>query len=95
MLDVLSRELITLFRQFGGLQATCCQRARNHYLIAGRGLSAPRMMGLVPGRADRQMLNRLEAWHAAPLDLGLVHQLESRPTPEQGLEPLAPSMRAS
>ena len=33
------------------------------------------------------MLYRLEAWHVAPLDLGLVHrQLESRPTPEQGLE---------
>jgi hypothetical protein len=33
------------------------------------------------------MLNRLEAWRAAPPDLGLVHrQLESRPALEQGLE---------
>src|SRR6516165_3354591 len=68
------------------LQTTCCQRARNHYLIAVRALSAPRMMGS-SRRADRQMLNRFEAWHAAPLDLGLVHrQLESRPAPKQGLE---------
>ena len=33
------------------------------------------------------MLNRLEAWRAAPPDLGFVHrQFESWPPPEQGLE---------
>src|SRR6516162_1679909 len=39
-----------------------------------------------PG-GDRQLLNRLEAWRAAPLDFGFVdRQLEFRPAPEQGLQ---------
>jgi hypothetical protein len=51
--------------------STCAKRLLDCWAWVIR----PSHDGLSSGPANRQMLNRLEAWHAAPLDLGLVHFL--------------------